>query len=193
MTGTIRFSGPSSVNGIDWAAEANSINGIAVIAPLPSTNNHSGRPAEDTTLSARPLRARRSANAGATRTNVSPARLSIASRPIWRLDKPYRLQLEGEEQCDPRRLPAGHGQDHDGDRGEPERNTLGNGGLLSEDEHTDRHRRERCDEVAQSGLDHPVVHDRPDVAAPVHGEQAGGNDQPEHRPAFAEGLTKLWP
>ena len=51
MTGTIRFSGPSNVNGIDLAADANSISGIAVIAPVPSTKTHSRVSAVDTTLS----------------------------------------------------------------------------------------------------------------------------------------------
>jgi hypothetical protein len=55
MTGTIRLSGPSNVNGIDLAAEANNISGIAVIAPVPRTKSQSGTSAVDTTLSDWPL------------------------------------------------------------------------------------------------------------------------------------------
>ncbi len=88
MIGTSRLSGPSNVNGIDWAAAANSINGTAVTTPVPSTRIHSAVSADRATLSARNENAMTATTAGTNSTNVSPARLSTAPSGTRRLASP---------------------------------------------------------------------------------------------------------
>src|SRR6478735_43612 len=78
ITGTIRFSGPSSVNGTDWAAPAKSINGTAVTMPVPRTNSQSRVVAAVGMLSPPPANMIAMITAGTNETKVSPARLSTA-------------------------------------------------------------------------------------------------------------------
>ena len=94
MTGTIRFNGPSRVNGTDCAAPANSISGTAVTMPVPRTRIQSAVPAVWAMLSAPCERTITTITAGRNETNVSPAKLSMAPSGDRRLTSAYRLHEE---------------------------------------------------------------------------------------------------
>ena len=71
-------------------------------------------------------------------------------------------------------------------------------GRLAEQRHPEQHDEQRCHEVAECGLDDPVVDDGPDVGRPVGGDEQGGDREahqdgavahrcPQRAPAMTDG------
>ncbi len=103
------------------------------------------------------------------------------------LEQAVRAPGGGEHEGDDRRPPVGDRQHHDGQRGERDRQLLQPRGVLVEHGDAEDHRDERGHEVAERGLDDPVVGDRPHVGRPVRCQQHRGDGQSTDEASVAQG------
>lgn len=82
---------------------------------------------------------------------------------------------EGEGEGDPRRLPVPDGQYEHGREADPDRRPLRGPQPLLQEQDAHRDGDQGVDEVAERGLDDVTGVHRPDVQAPVHGDDGRGH------------------